>query len=112
MAEYRPLADDGNDDSNFSTSLNKSNTASDIPNHQRSLSINDDTIDLLPHHNQSLETQSFITTINVREEYDQQHATASPFSCIINLANTILGTGMLAMVFIKKKKKSLYIFLT
>lgn len=31
-------------------------------------------------------------------DYELQQATASPFSCIINLANTILGTGMLAMV--------------
>lgn len=31
-------------------------------------------------------------------DYEQQYATATPFSCIINLANTILGTGMLAMV--------------
>ncbi|KAI9249639.1 transmembrane amino acid transporter protein-domain-containing protein [Sporodiniella umbellata] len=30
-------------------------------------------------------------------DYDSQQATASHFSCIINLANTILGTGMLAM---------------
>lgn len=37
------------------------------------------------------------TTIYV-QDYEQQYATASPFSCVINLANTILGTGMLAMV--------------
>ncbi|KAG1048334.1 hypothetical protein G6F43_009270 [Rhizopus delemar] len=30
-------------------------------------------------------------------DYELQQATATPFSCIINLANTILGTGMLAM---------------
>jgi hypothetical protein len=46
--------------------------------------------------------QRFIqpTTIYV-QDYEQQHATASPFSCVINLANTILGTGMLAMVKIR-----------
>jgi hypothetical protein len=31
-------------------------------------------------------------------EQSPQVGTASSFSCIINLANTILGTGMLAMV--------------
>ncbi|KAI7900251.1 transmembrane amino acid transporter protein-domain-containing protein [Cokeromyces recurvatus] len=31
------------------------------------------------------------------EDYDEQHATATSMSCIINLSNTILGTGMLAM---------------
>jgi hypothetical protein len=95
MAEYRPLADDGNNDS---TPTNRLNTTSDIPNEHR-LSHSDDTIDLLPHRDQSFETQSFITTINVREGYEQQYGTASHFSCVINLANTILGTGMLAMVY-------------
>lgn len=47
----------------------------------------------------SITPQNFIqpTTIYV-QDYEQQHATATPFSCVINLANTILGTGMLAMV--------------
>lgn len=31
-------------------------------------------------------------------DYELQQATASTFGCVINLANTILGTGMLAMV--------------
>ncbi|KAI8975068.1 transmembrane amino acid transporter protein-domain-containing protein [Mycotypha africana] len=41
----------------------------------------------------------FINPITVDiEHYEQQHhATATPSSCVINLANTILGTGMLAM---------------
>ncbi|CAO3701631.1 unnamed protein product [Rhizopus microsporus] len=32
-------------------------------------------------------------------DYELQQATASTFGCVINLANTILGTGMLAMPF-------------
>lgn len=54
---------------------------------------------LSPQSTTPLTPQHFIqpTTIYV-QDYEQQHATASPFSCVINLANTILGTGMLAMV--------------
>ncbi|KAG2195442.1 hypothetical protein INT47_000407 [Mucor saturninus] len=81
-AEYRPLNSDSRDD-----------TTSNNIGHRLSHS----SIDLLPQQNQLSEAQSLITTINVREEYEQQHATATPFSCVINLANTILGTGMLAM---------------
>lgn len=52
----------------------------------------------------SLSTLIEPTTIFV-QDYEQQYATATPVSCIINLANTILGTGMLAMVIKKKKKR-------
>ncbi|KAI8353321.1 transmembrane amino acid transporter protein-domain-containing protein [Blakeslea trispora] len=36
------------------------------------------------------------TTLYI-QDYEEQQATATPTSCMINLANTILGTGMLAM---------------
>lgn len=98
-AEYRPLDDDGTDGSHTSSSIRKPNATSHIPTDLHSTHSNDDTIDLLPsHRNQSFETQTLITTLNLREEYEQQHGTATSFSCVINLANTILGTGMLAMV--------------
>lgn len=98
-AEYRPLDDDGSDGSHTSNSTRKPNDISRIPTNLHSSHSNDDTIDLLPsHRNQSFETQTLITTLNLREEYEQQHAIATSFSCVINLANTILGTGMLAMV--------------
>ncbi|CAO3656923.1 unnamed protein product [Mucor hiemalis] len=97
-AEYRPLNDDGSDGLHTSNSTRKPNDISRIPTNLHSSHSNDDTIDLLPsHRNQSFETQTLITTLNLREEYEQQHATATSFSCVINLANTILGTGMLAM---------------
>ncbi|GAN08829.1 amino acid transporter [Mucor ambiguus] len=41
--------------------------------------------------------QHFIQPTTIYVQDYEQHATASPFSCVINLANTILGTGMLAM---------------
>lgn len=85
VAEYYPIDDDGTASFMMSSDEHRSR--------QSSSSLN-----LLPLPNESLEAQSLITTINVREEYEQQHATASPGSCVINLANTILGTGMLAMV--------------
>lgn len=85
VAEYRPLERDSRDD----IVLNSSD-------HQ--LLHSDSSINLLPQQNQSSQVESLITTINIREEYEHQHATATPFSCVINLANTILGTGMLAMV--------------
>lgn len=74
-AEYRPL--EGDDD---------------IP-------LNINAPPTIPPSTTAATPQHFIqpTTIYV-QDYEQQHATASPFSCVINLANTILGTGMLAMV--------------
>ncbi|CAO3650435.1 unnamed protein product [Mucor fragilis] len=73
-AEYRPL--EGDDD---------------IP-------LNINAPPTIPPSTTAATPQHFIqpTTIYV-QDYEQQHATASPFSCVINLANTILGTGMLAM---------------
>lgn len=99
-AEYHPLDDDSGGGASKNTSFNK--MASTMPSfnvpedHQPLLASN--SINLLPQTRDSADAQSLITTINVREEYEQQHATATPFSCVINLANTILGTGMLAMV--------------
>lgn len=93
VAEYRPLDNDSRD----GTTLNNT----DHQLHHSPSSIN-----LLTEQNQSSEAQSLITTINVREEYEHQHATATPFSCVINLANTILGTGMLAMVGTDRKNKN------
>lgn len=98
-AEYRPLDDDGADGPNRSSPPRKPNANPYIPTHLDTTHSNDDTIDLLPTPgSQSFEAQSLITTLNLREEYEEQHATATSFSCVINLANTILGTGMLAMV--------------
>lgn len=85
VAKYHPIDDDG------ASSLN-------LRSDEYRLDHSPSTLNLLPPPNQNLEAQSLITTINVREEYEQQHATATPGSCVINLANTILGTGMLAMV--------------
>lgn len=82
-AEYRPLDDDSRDGTTLYNTEHR---------------LSHSSIDLLPQRNPLSGAQSLITTINVREEYEHQHATASPFSCVINLANTILGTGMLAMV--------------
>ncbi|KAG2232876.1 hypothetical protein INT48_004889 [Thamnidium elegans] len=84
VAKYHPIDDDGTSSLKMSTD-------------EYRLDHSPSTLNLLPPPNQNLEAQSLITTINVREEYEQQHATATPGSCVINLANTILGTGMLAM---------------
>lgn len=71
-AEYRPL--EGDDD---------------IP-----IDINAPTIPTTT----TITPQHFIQPTTIYVQDYEQHATASPFSCVINLANTILGTGMLAMV--------------
>ncbi|KAI8084094.1 transmembrane amino acid transporter protein-domain-containing protein [Gilbertella persicaria] len=42
-------------------------------------------------------TSPFVQPTTIYVQDYEQHATATPISCIINLANTILGTGMLAM---------------
>jgi hypothetical protein len=85
VVEYRPLKEDPNEDPVSSTLST---------DHQPLLN-------LLPARDSdsSQRPSQFIqpTTIYI-QDYEQQHATATPFSCIINLANTILGTGMLAMV--------------
>ena len=59
-------------------------------------------LDLLPtegQHEWPESSSTFIepTTLYI-QDYEEQQATATPASCMINLANTILGTGMLAMV--------------
>ncbi|KAI8370122.1 transmembrane amino acid transporter protein-domain-containing protein [Choanephora cucurbitarum] len=58
-------------------------------------------LDLLPtegQHEWPESSSTFIepTTLYI-QDYEEQQATATPASCMINLANTILGTGMLAM---------------
>ncbi|OBZ87873.1 Vacuolar amino acid transporter 5 [Choanephora cucurbitarum] len=59
-------------------------------------------LDLLPTEGQNEwqpeSSSTFIepTTLYI-QDYEEQQATATPTSCMINLANTILGTGMLAM---------------
>jgi hypothetical protein len=84
-AEYRPLQEDLNEDS----------VNPNLPTDHQPL------LNLLPPRDSasSQRPSQFIepTTVYI-QDYEQQHATATPFSCVINLANTILGTGMLAMV--------------
>lgn len=50
-------------------------------------------------HRPLLSTSTSIDAAALNEDIYEEHiATATPFSCAINLANTILGTGLLAMV--------------
>lgn len=93
VAEYQPLKDDVNDDP----------VGSNLPvDHQPLLNllpIRDSTSS--PRPSQFIEP----TTLYI-QDYEQQHATATPLSCVINLANTILGTGMLAMVSLFQIKRT------
>lgn len=85
VAEYNPLQNEAND---FNPLLPQDD--------QQPLLASSNTTTISPSRT-SVSTFIEPTTIYVHD-YEQQYATATPFSCIINLANTILGTGMLAMV--------------
>lgn len=93
MARYQPIENEATKDSSvYSVPVSFSNFSGDNDG-----PFLEDHRPLLSH--SSATTSLYQSDDPVSEDvYNDQYATATPVSCSVNLVNTILGTGLLAMV--------------